>query len=168
VEKAPRGEWIKPATEIEAAELIIQDEPEPEWEAAPLYRGFGPGYLTYAILPDAPEDVYKHTEEGVLIRSQQAKLQLPWYPQVGDNDLLITCEIDSSEKILQTFERYYLKQVYPITMRGAAALQRDGLGHREQDTVNLTAGGNRHLVGQQSEAAKIPETDPIYRVEADR
>jgi hypothetical protein len=168
VEKTPRGEWIKPATETEPAELIIQEEPEPEWEAAPLYRGFGPGYLTYAILPDAPEDVYKLTEEGALIRTQIARLNLPWYPQVGDNDLLITCEIDSSEQILQTFERYYLKQVAPITMRGAAALQRDGLGRREQDTIDLTAGGNRHLVSQQAESSKIPETDPIYQVEWDR
>lgn len=168
VEKSSRGEWIKPATETEPAELKIQEEPEPEWEAAPLYRGFGPGYLTYAILPDAPEDVYKLTEEGALIRTQQAKLQLPWYPQVGDNDLLITCEIDNSEKIVQTFERYYLKQVFPITMRGAAALQRDGFGRREQDTSSMTAGGNRHLVGTQCEASLIPKTDPIYLVEIDR
>jgi hypothetical protein len=168
VEKAPRGEWIKPATETEPAELIIREEPEPEWEAAPLYRGFGPGYLTYVILPDAPEDRYKLTEEGALIRTQQARLQLPWYPQVADNDLLITCEINSSENILQTFERYQLKMVAPITMRGAAALQRDGYGRRELDTLNMTAGGNRHLVGQQCEANKVPETDPIYKVETDR
>jgi hypothetical protein len=168
VEKSTRGEWIKPATETEPAELVIQEEPEPEWEAAPLYRGFGPGYLTYAILPDAPEDVYKLTEEGALIRTQIARLNLPWYPQVGDNDLLITCEIDGSENILQTFERYQLKQVSPTTMRGAAALQRDGYGRRETDTANLTAGGNRHLVSQQAESSLIPKTDPIYLVEVDR
>lgn len=169
VERAPRGEWIKPATETEAAQLVIREEPElPEWIPAPLYRGFGPGYLTYAILPDAPEDRYKLTEEGALIRVQQARLQLPWYPQVADNDLLIPVEINSSEEILQTFERYQLKQVYPITMRGSAALQRDGLGRREQDTISMTAGGNRHLVGQQCEANKVPETDPIMLVETDR
>lgn len=168
VERAPRGEWIKPATETENPELVIQEEPEPEWEAAPLYRGYGPGYLTYAILPDAPEDRYKLTEEGALIRTQQARLQLPWYPQVADNDLLIPVEIDAAERILQTFERYQLKQVAPITMRGAAALQRDGLGRREVDTIGMTAGGNRHLVGQQCEANKVPETDPIYKVETDR
>jgi hypothetical protein len=168
VEQVPRGEWIKPATETEVAELIITEKPEPEWIKAPLYRGYGPGYLTYAILPDAPEDVYKLTEEGALIRTQQARLQLPWYPQVGDNDLLIVCEIDSAEQIVNTFERYQLKQVYPITMRGSAALQRDKLGRREKDTGNLTAGGNRHLVGQQCEANKVPETDPLYNVEVDR
>lgn len=168
VEKSPGGEWIKPATETEAAELKIQTEGEPGWEKAPLYRGYGPGYLTYVILPDVPEDRYKLTEEGALIRTQQARLQLPWYPQVADNDLLVVCEIDSAEQIIQTFERYQLKMVSPITMRGAAALQRDGLGRREADTASLTAGGNRHLVGQQCEANKVPETDPIYLVETDR
>lgn len=168
VERAPRGEWIKPANENEAAELRIQEEGEPEWIKAPLYRGYGPGYLTYVILPDAPEDRYKLTEEGAMIRTQQSRLQFPWYPQVADNDLLITVEIDSAERILQTFERYQLKMVSPITMRGAAALQRDGLGRRESDTANLTAGGNRHIVGQQSEMSKVPETDPIYLVETDR
>lgn len=163
-----QGEWIKPSTETEEAQLIITEEPEPEWTPAPLYRGYGPGYLTYAILPDAPEDRYKLTEEGSLIRTQQARLQLPWYPQVADNDLLIVVEIDATEKIVQTFERYQLKMVSPITMRGAAALQRDGWGKRERDTINLTAGGNRHLVGQQCEANKVPETDPIYEVETDR
>lgn len=163
-----RGEWIKPSTETEDAELVITDTPEPEWIEAPLYRGFGPGYLTYAILPDVPEDVYKLTEEGALIRTQQARLQLPWYPQVGDNDLLILVEINASEEIVQAFERYELKQVSPITMRGAAALQRDAWGKREQDTVNLTAGGNRHLVMQQGEASKLPETDPAYLVSIDR
>jgi hypothetical protein len=168
VEESPVGEWIKPATETEAAELVISEEPEPEWIKAPLYRGYGPGYLTYVILPDVPEDVYKLTEEGSLIRTQQARLQLPWHPQVGDNDLLITVQIDGTEKIIETYERYLLKQVAPITMRGAAALSRDGRGRRERNTPNMTDGGNRFIVGQQCEASKVPETDPIYEVETDR
>jgi len=168
VERASRGEWIKPANENEAAELKIQEEGEPEWEKAPLYRGYGPGYLTYIIMPDAPEDRYKLTEEGSLIRTQQARLHLPWHPQLADNDLIIMCEIDATEKIVQTFERYQAKQVNPITMRGAAALQRDNYGKREKDSGELTASGNRWLVGQQCEANKVPETDPIYLVETDR
>ena len=168
VEKAPRGEWIKPATEFEPAELVIQEEGEPGWEKAPLYRGYGPGYLTYAILPDAPEDRYKLTEEGALIRTQQARLHLPWHPQVADNDLLILVQIDATEKIVETFERYLLKMVNPITMRGAAALQRDNYGKRETDSAAMTASGNRWLVGQQCEASKVPETDPLYLVETDR
>jgi hypothetical protein len=157
------GEWIKPATETESAELVITDSPEPEYIPAPKYRGYGPGYLTYAILPDVPEDVYKHTEAGALIKVQQARLQLPWYPHVGDNDLLITLEIGPSEEILQTFERYQLKQVSPITMRG-----HDRQGRREVDSAGLTDGGNRFVVGHQCEANKVPETDPIYLVEVDR
>lgn len=155
------GEWIKPATETESAELIITDDPQPDYIPAPTYRGYGPGYLTYAILPDVPEDVYKLTEEGALIKTQQARLQLPWTPHVGDNDLLITVELGPSEEILQSFERYQLKQVSPITMRG-----HDRLGRRE--VPGMIDGGNRFVVGHQAEANKVPETDPIYLVEIDR
>jgi hypothetical protein len=166
-----RGEWIVPSPEPEneAASLVISEtQPAPEAVPAPTYRGYGPGYLTYAILPDAPEDVFKRTEEGALIQIQQARFVLPWYPQVGDDDLLILCEISPGEEIIKTFERYQLKQTTPITMRGSAALQRDKLGKRELDTDRLTAGGNRHVIQQQCEGAKVPETDPIYNVETDR
>jgi len=166
-----RGEWIVPSSEPEneAATLVIAEEPPTEDSVpAPTYRGYGPGYLTYAILPDAPEDVFKRTEEGALIQIQQARFVLPWHPQVGDDDLLILCEIGPSEEILQTFERYQLKQVTPITMRGSAALLRDRWGRREVNSAKLTAGGNRFIIQQQCEGAKVPETDPIYRVETDR
>lgn len=150
------GEWINPETR----ELEITDNPEEGWIAAPTYRGYGPGYLTYVILPDAPEDVFKHTEEGALLHTQQAIVQLPWWPVSGDNDLLIVCEIDATEKIVETFERYQLKKVSPITMRG-----KDRWGRREVQSV---AAGNRFWVGQRCEASKALETDPIYEVEVDR
>ena len=154
-------EWIGPATEEDGSELVISgNRPSEEWEPAPLYRGYGPGYLTYVILPDAPVDVFKLTDEGALIKTQQARIQLPWYPPVGDNDLLIVVELDAGEKIIETYERYQLKQVNPITMRG-----RDRWGRRE---VSFPAAGNRFLVGQYCEANKIPETDPLYLVECDR
>ncbi len=164
VERA-KNEWIVPGEdpETEESRLVIGDKPNEEAVPAPLYRGYGPGYLTYVILPDHPEDVWKLTEEGSFIRTQQAKVILPWFPHVGDNDLLITCEIDGAERVLQTFERYQLKMVSPISMRG-----RDRQGRREADTNTLTAGGNRHLIQHECEANKVPETDPIYQVETDR
>lgn len=156
-------EWIKPATEREQAELVIgpfQDEFEP----APTYRGYGPGYLTYVLLPDAPTDVFKLTDEGALIKTQEARVQLPWNPEVGDNDLLIVVELDGAERIIGTRERYQLKKVNPITMRGQDRWGRPELGSE------ITASGNRWLVGQYCEANKVPEgTDnPLYEVECDR
>lgn len=149
------GEWIN----LEG-ELVIADTPEAGWTPAPKYRGYGPGYLTYAILPDAPEDVFRFSPEGGLLHTQISRTQLPWWPQVGDNDLLIVCEINAQEQIIATKERYQLKQVTPTTMRGL-----DRFGRRE---FNADAAGNRFWVGQSCEVTKVPETDPIYQVETDR
>lgn len=154
-------EWIKPGNEREYGELVV-GEGQPDWEPAPLYRGYGPGYLTYVILPDVPQDVFKVTDEGAFIKTQQARVQLPWTPLVGDNDLMIVCEIDGAERIIETYERYILKATQPITMRGL-----DRQGRREIDG-GLTASGNRHVVGQYCELALVPPTEPIYKVETDR
>lgn len=128
---------------------------------APRYRGYGPGFLTYAILPDRPEDVFKLDAQGVLTRTQNAKAQLPWWPLLGDNDLLITVEIDRAGLITASYERYQLKMVQPITMRG-----NDQRGQREFGQAN--AGGNRFWVGQETEMELVPKFDPIYQVEIDR
>ena len=160
VQTAPE-EWIKPGNEREGPELVL-GEGEPEFEPAPLYRGFGPGYLTYVIMPDVPQDIFKLTDEGALIKTQQARCYFPWTPLVGDNDLLIVCEIDGAERIINTFERYILKQVQPTTMRGT-----DRQGRREF-AGELTASGNRHVVSQYCELALVPPTEPIYKVETDR
>lgn len=149
------GEWID-----EEGNLQIAAAAEPGWEPAPKYRGYGPGYLTYVILPDAPEDIWKTTPEGALLHTQQQLIQLPWWPMCGDNDLLIVVELDAQERIINTYERYQLKLVHPISMRGL-----NRLGQRE---FNVNAAGNRFWVGQQAEANKVLETDPIYDVEADR
>lgn len=156
------GEWYDPAN---PTQLYITDinapPPQPTYVAAPRYRGYGPGYLTYVVLPDRPEDIFKLTPQGALARTQQAKLQLPWWPLVGDNDLMIVVDLDDAGRILNTYERYQLKMVQPITMRGI-----DRSGRREFAGAN--AGGNRYWIGQECEATKVPTYDPIYQVEADR
>lgn len=160
-EKLEPQEWIKPATERYPAELV-QGSCEEGFVPAPLYRGYGPGYLTYVILPDRPVDIFKLTEGGAMIKMQEARVQLPWYPEVGDNDVMITVELDEAERIIATGTRYQLKKVNPITMRG-----RDRLGRQELGQA-IEGGGNRHRVGQQCEANKIPETDILYSLETDR
>lgn len=151
------GEWYDPLT----GKLYLSPTlPNPTYLPAPRYRGYGPGFLTYAILPDRPEDTWKLTPQGTLIRQQIAMAQLPWWPQVGDNDLLITCQVGVTGLITRTYERYQLKRVTPITMRGL-----DRMGERESE---VNAGGNRFWVGQQCELAKIPTNDPTYQVEVDR
>lgn len=153
-------EWYDPVTfEI----LTTPDPTNPHGvpQQAPLYRGYGPGFLTYVILPDRPEDVFKLDPRGVLTRTQDAHVQIPWWPLVGDNDLLITVQLDRQGNVVDSFERYQLKQVMPITMRGE-----DQGGRREFPGAN--AGGNRYWLSQEAEAVKVPDEDPIYDVEIDR
>jgi hypothetical protein len=97
-----------------------------------------------------------------MTQTQNAKTQLPWWPLVGDNDLLIAVALDDGGLITETFERYQLKMVTPISMRG-----RDRSGRRE--IPGALAGGNRYWIGQECEAVKVmPLSDPIYEVETDR
>lgn len=153
------GEWYDPAT----GKLYISDvRPHTTYLPAPKYRGYGPGFLCYVILPDRPEDVFKLDPRGALIQLQSATVQLPWWPQVGDNDLMVTVSLDEAGRVIEDFERFQLKQVVPITMRGE-----DRRGARE---FPVNTGGNRYWIGQQCEVSPVPESanNPIYNVEIDR
>jgi hypothetical protein len=159
------GEWVgvpPGSPDGKRIQLYVSEaQPYPNYVPAPRYRGYGPGFLTYAILPDRPEDQWKLSEQGALIRTQTAMVQLPWWPLVGDNDLIIVCKLDSNGRIVQTYERYKLKMTAPITMHG-----RDRLGRREFEGVN--ANNNRYWVGWQAEMTLVPYPDEIYKLEVDR
>jgi hypothetical protein len=157
------GEWWDPATQTLTVTDQFANAPTNTAVPAPRYRGYGPGFLTYVILPDRPEDVFRIDPRGVMTQIQQAKLQLPWWPIVGDSDIMIVVDLDQAGRIANAYERYVLHQVQPITMRGM-----DRSGRRE--TTSANAGGNRFWVGQECEASMIPENsnNPIYNVEIDR
>lgn len=160
------GEWYDPAT---GHLYYAPTKPDPSYLPAPKYRGYQQGYLAYAIMGDRPEDVMRFTEQGTLIRTQDATVQLPWFPRLGDNDLLIVCEVDPDGIIAETYERYQLKQVAPLTLRG-----QDRLGRREvQPTmagISPVEGGNRYWIGQQANLELVPYAtdEPIYQVDVDR
>jgi hypothetical protein len=110
-------------------------------------------------MPDVAEDVFKLNEAGVLIRVQTAQAQMGWFPEMADNDLLITCRIDRGENVIETKERYLLKMTNPVSIRGF-----DRLGAREY-TEDF---GNRHVTDQFFEMTLIPKNDELYNVETDR
>ena len=149
------NEWISPTGTL----VTSPTSPGAGYTAAPKYRGFGPGYLTYIVEPDVAVDVFKMTDAGVLVRTSEATAQAPWYPKINDNDLIINVTLDRMENITGTLERYQAKMTNPITQRG-----RDRRGAREYQED----GGNRFMVNQQFEMALIPENDVLYNVEWDR
>lgn len=140
---------------------IIQSPTPPgvNYVPAPRFRGYGQGFLTYVILPDVSEDVFKMSPTGVLIRTQQAQVQMGWYPGVSDNDLIISVELDRTGAIINDRERWQAKQTNPISMRGT-----DRLGRREY-TEDF---GNRYVTDQQFEMTLVPANDELYLVEIDR
>lgn len=153
VERAT-NEWVTPT-----GTLYIGNAPPTGSVPAPKYRGYGPGFLIYAILPDVAEDVFKLTETGAMIRVQQAQVQMGWFPEANDNDLLIVCEIDKAENVIKTHERFLCKMTNPASMRGL-----DRYGRRESSEDF----GNRFITDQSFEMTLIPPNDELYKVEVDR
>jgi hypothetical protein len=69
-------------------------------------------------IADAQEDVFRPNEQGVLIHERHPGLTAPWVPEMGDTDLIIAVEIDKNNNIIEMGDRYELREVTPITMRG--------------------------------------------------
>lgn len=155
VEKS-KDEWIKPDG---SGIVVAKTSPGAGYVPAPKYRGYGPGYLTYVIMPDVAEDVFKLSEVGALIKVQNAQVQMGWYPEVNDNDLLVICRIDNAERVVETYERYLLKMTNPLSMRG---LDRKG---RREYTEDF---GNRHVTDQSFEMTLLPSNEELQNVEVDR
>jgi hypothetical protein len=146
-------EWINTANS-----QIVTTKPSPTAPKAPMYRGFGPGYLTYIIEPDVTEDWYKHSEEGVFTRVQSARVQAPWWPEVHDGDLIVEVTLDDGGNLVSTGARFQAKMATPNSIRGL-----DQRGRRE-----FNSHPNRHVVNQQFEMSRIPDNHPLMEVEMDR
>lgn len=155
VEKSS-NEWVSPAT----SEIVVNDIQPAGFLPAPKYRGYGPGYLTYIIEPDAAEDFFKHTPEGVLMKVQTATAQAPWWPDFNDNDLIIHVELDRSGFIINSMERYQAKMTNPKSLRGA----RERRGRQEYSGDF----GSRYVVNTTFEMALLPRIHELQKVEIDR
>lgn len=152
VEKSD-DEWINPSNS-----RIVTTKPTPTAPLAPKYRGFGPGYLTYIILPDVTEDWYKHSEEGVFTRVRSARVQAPWWPEIHDGDLITEVTMDDGGHLLSTGARYQAKMATPNSIRGL-----DRRGRKE-----FNSHPNTHVVNQQFEMSRLPDNHPLMEVDMDR
>lgn len=149
------NEWIDPNT---GAITTASNAPGPGFVQAPFYRGYGPGYLTYLIEPDAPLDIFKLSSSGAIIKTQSQTVVAPWFPEINDNDLIINVELKDG-LVVDAHDRYQAKKTAPISIRGL-----DRKGKREYSADH----GNRHVVNQNLEMSAIPETSVLYQVEIDR
>lgn len=107
---------------------------------APLFGGFAQPYITYLIQPDTPTDLFKIDQAGALVRTKQAQGFAPWTPTLYDNDLCVNVTLDKQHNVTDSGDRFILKMVQPITIRG--------FGRQQQY--------QQYLIGQQFEMAEVP------------
>jgi hypothetical protein len=107
--------------------------------------GFADGVIVYVTIQDAPQDIIRMTPQGVLQMDQHPQMTAPWIPELGDGDLVILADFEpGSWDVADTHERYTLREVTPITIRGP------GWG-RQNSSVK-----NRFRVSQESAIDKVP------------
>jgi hypothetical protein len=131
----------------------------PGTNPAPKYRGYGPGYLTYIVEPDAALDLYLHSPAGAFVRVQKATAVTAWFPEINDNDLLINVTLDRTGRVIDTGDRYVAKTTNPVSIRGT-----DRLGRSEYSGDR----GSAFVINQTFEMDLIPRPNILYNVETDR
>lgn len=158
VEKSDE-EWVNHAT----SEIVVsRTSPGANYSPAPKYRGYGPGLLLWVIEPDAAEDFFKHTPEGVFQKVQSASATAPWWPDINDNDILIHVELDKAGYIVDSQERYQAKMSNPVSIRGSNERARAGRHEYSGDF------GSRHIINVTFEMVLLPRTHEVQYVEIDR
>lgn len=116
---------------------------------APRWGGFGPPVLTWLVEPDTSVDIFRLDRSGALVRTQAAQGIAPWYPEMGDNDLIVNVDLASNlQDIQREMERYQLKMVQPQTVRGWGSRTRN----------------QEHKAGQTFEMARIPRGTILMEV----
>lgn len=105
--------------------------------------GYADGILTHATIADAKEDTFRLTEQGLMLHDRSPQVSFPWQPLVGDDDLLITVELDpDTGQIQDTYDYFTLRQASPVTVRGTA--------------YKNTSKSRPFVVGQQAQVDIVP------------
>lgn len=150
-EDNPLNLWITPDGLVAAT-----NSPAVGWAKAPRYGGFGVPTLTWLVEPDVAVDVFRINEQGVMVKTYDATGTAPWFPKLGDNDLCINVAVaDDGFTILDTYERFQLKMVQQVTMRGTGRKPRYG------------SAGQPLLVAQTFQMSKIPDNQKAYEIPVD-
>lgn len=131
--------------------------PNAGWVIAPQYGGYAVPFLTWLVEPDVAVDVFRINDQGVMTQIFDAQGTAPWYPTMGDNDLCINVTLDRDGfAIINTLDRFQLKQVQQVTIRG--------FGRRMSPGSN----GQPYLVAQTFEMNKVPTNQGnVYNVPVD-
>jgi hypothetical protein len=114
--------------------------------------GFGDPSIVFVTLQDAPQQTVKIGPQGALMLDQHPQLTAPWLPFMGDGDLVILADFTPGTwDVLDTHERYELREVRPITIRGP-----------EFRTSSTTL--KRLRISQEASVDRLPYGHPFYDV----
>lgn len=114
--------------------------------------GFGDPTIVFVTIQDTAQNTVKIGPQGVLLMDQHPQLTAPWLPLMGDGDLIILADFTpGSYEILDTHERYELREVKPITIRGP-----------EFRTSSTTL--KRLRISQDSQVDRLPYGHQFYDV----
>ena len=98
--------------------------------------GFADGIVTFVVIADVTEDVIKITPQGLLLKQRNPGFTAPWFPKMGDGDILLTGEFDTETlQLTDPEERYILQEVIPTTIHGYRGERRNqsySVGQRGQ------------------------------------
>lgn len=127
------------------------------WDSTCFGTGYVGGYadaqIVFVTIQDAPEAQIKVLPTGVLSMDLHPAMTAPWIPLMGDGDLIVTADfIQGSWAIDDLHERYVLRDVTPVTMRGP------GWGRQNGSVIG------RQIISQQSQLDKLPIGHPLYEV----
>jgi hypothetical protein len=115
--------------------------------------GYSDGTIVYVTLQDTPQDTIKILPTGTLQMDQHPQMTAPWIPEMGDGDMIILADFEmGSWEIEDVHERYVLRQVNPITIRGP------GWGRQQATTKS------RFRISQEAAADKLPYGHELYNV----
>lgn len=115
--------------------------------------GYSDGQIVFVTIQDTTEAAIRVTPQGVLTMDMHPALTAPWLPEMGDGDLIIMADFEpASWRITDTLERYVLRDVTPVSMRGPGWGRQNGaLIHRQR-------------ISQQSQIDRLPPGHPLYQV----
>jgi hypothetical protein len=111
--------------------------------------GYADAQIVYATFSDVTEDRIRVGPQGILMFDREPQVVFPWLPDMGNGDLLISAEFEpATETVIDTEDRYVLKDVTPITIRGY---------QRKVQTVEFK-------VQQNAQVDRVPDGDVLYNV----
>lgn len=108
--------------------------------------GFDDGVIIFATIDDAPVDQLKISPQGVVLFERHPQFVAPWYPTMGDGDLIITADFDRATwAILKTNDIFELNMVEPITVRGIFGTYTDYKLYKTQQKADIDRIPNTHI-----------------------